>query len=327
MRRRSRFARLAPLLLPLLLTASRASAEPEPAARAQALFEQGLVEARAGNYASACPKLATSQRLDPKTSTLLNLASCYELNGQTASAWAAFKEAAALAQRHERADWAERATASAARLEPKVVRLTIHVPEAMRVPGLTVELDGSPLLAVEWDRATPLDPGPHRVAWSAPDHRPATRDVTIATTNSALTLTPLEGVPKPTPTPTSSTATAPPRFWTTTRVVGAGVGGVGIASLAVGAVFGLAALAKYDDAEALCGGAGGSPRVCDPATSPEALAARDSAGSRATASTIFFVAGGVLAAGGAALVIFGGPRQTQTALVPWGPGLAAVGRF
>lgn len=320
--RRALFAFVCTLLAPSL-----AWAQADGAARAQVLFDEAIAESRSGDYGTACPKFAASHRLDPKASTLLNLASCYQLNGQTASAWAAFKEAEALATKRGRTDWAERAANAAKELEPKLIRLTVHVPKSAATPQLRVELDGSELQSAEWDRGLPVDPGEHRVSWSAPGFTAKTDTVRIDTSSVELTLRALDPVPV-TEAPSDHPSTSAPSFWTTGRVAGAALAGTGAVSLVVGSVFGLSANSKYDEAERLCGVSSGSPRTCLPATSADAIAARDDASSRATVSTIFFVAGGVLVAGGAAFFVLSPPSASRRlAIVPTGTGLVAAGRW
>lgn len=320
--RRTIFAFVCTLFAPSL-----AWAQADGAARAQVLFDEAIAESRTGNYGTACPKFAASQRLDPKASTLLNLASCYQLNGQTASAWAAFKEAEAFATKRGRTDWAERAANAAKELEPKLVRLTVYVPKSVAIPQLHVELDGSELQSAEWNQGLPVDPGEHRVSWSAPGFTSKANSIKVGTSSVDTTLTALEPVPV-SATPSDHPSTSPTSFWTTGRVAGVALAGTGAVSLVVGSVFGLSANSKYDEAEQLCGVPSGSPRTCLPATSADAIAARDDASSRATVSTIFFVAGGALIAGGAALFVLSPPNSSRRlAIVPTGTGLVAAGQW
>ena len=81
------------------------------------------------------------------------------------------------------------------------------------------------------------------------------------------------------------------------RTTGVVVAGVGVVGLVTGAVLGLVANGKYDDARARC--ADGS-RGCPPG----AVTDSDSAYGMATGATVVFVVGAVAAAGGAALVLF-----------------------
>src|SRR5579884_2436455 len=117
---------------------SASAQEQSSEAAATALFDQGRSLMQQGKYADACPKLAESERLAPSGGTLLNLADCYEHTGQTASAWAAWKDAAARANAAGKADVEKRALARAAALEPNLAKLAISVDTASDVPGLQV---------------------------------------------------------------------------------------------------------------------------------------------------------------------------------------------
>lgn len=294
-------------------------------ARAQQLFDSALADAEAGNLASACPKFLASQEADPKTSTLLNLASCYEKNGQTASAWGAFREAEGLARKVARPDWESAARMHAEALESKLVRLTIVVPEPSRVPGLVIMRDGAKIPAGEWGVAIPVDPGEHlvtamamgRTSWEA---RTPIRDASSTVAVPVLEPLPPEMMP-PAPAasvPGADTVTRPTSWWTPMRTAGVVVAGVGVVGLVTGGVLGLVAKGNYDQAHALCtNGARGCPA--------SAVSDSDSAYGMATGATVVFVVGAAAALGGAALVLFSPsptastPSQTSAAL-HFGPG-------
>ena len=76
-----------------------ADATPEDRASADQLYNDAAKLMTAKNYAEACPKLGASQRLDPAIGTLLKLGFCFTYTGQTASAWASFNDAEAMARK------------------------------------------------------------------------------------------------------------------------------------------------------------------------------------------------------------------------------------
>src|ERR1700722_8909097 len=86
-------------------TAAPAAPSAKEGAEAEVLFFEGKQLMLAGKYAAACAKLAASERLDPAAGTLMNLADCYEKNGQLASAWVTFRDAATASERDGRTSW------------------------------------------------------------------------------------------------------------------------------------------------------------------------------------------------------------------------------
>lgn len=325
-RRRGRRAALVVLLA--LLGTTRPALADDPAApksdnraRAQQLFDSALTDAEAGDFASACPKFLASQYADPKTSTLLNLASCYEKNGQTASAWGAYREAEVLARKIARVDWETAARSRAEALEPLLVKLTIEVPEASRVAGLAVTRDGAALAAGEWGVGIPVDPGEHVVTASAAGRVPWEIRTPVRDASSTVAIPVLELVPEPPSAPAPAVTppdheAAPTSWWTPLRTTGVVVAGVGAIALATGSVLGLAAKGSYDDARARCSdGSRGCPAG--------AVSDSESAYGMATGATVIFVLGAAAAAGGAALIIFApSPSISSGAAKPAGASAA-----
>lgn len=276
-------------------------------ATAEALFKQARELMAAGRYADACPKLAESERLDPSAGTLLNLATCYEKNGQIASAWVTYKEAATAAQRANEADRAKMARGKAAELETKLPTLVIAVAAAADQPGLVVKRDGEVVGRPAWGTAIPVDPGSHDVEASAPGHKPWSARVDVAGPAARVSVEvpalPEEAAPAPARgTATAPTGAVPPQPpsqqaepaspGATQRVLAIVAGGAGVAGLAVGGVFGFVAKGHNDDAAGHCAGS-----LCDAA----GIASLDQARSAATVSTVGFIAGGALLAGGVVL--------------------------
>jgi len=149
-------------------------------ALAEALYDEGRRLMAEGQIAPACAKLEESQRLDPATGTLLNLAACREREGRIATAWMLFKDAAAAARRDGRQDRVEYADGKVAELDPRVSRLTIEVPAASATEGLEIRLDGVVVRSVAWGIPTPVDGGQHVVEATAPGREPFRAEVVIA---------------------------------------------------------------------------------------------------------------------------------------------------
>ena len=182
----------------LLLAPGAAWAQSETrAAVAEGLYRQARDLMAAGKYDEACPKFAESQRLDPATGTLLNLASCHEKQGKLATAWIEYSDALAAARRDQREDRVEYARQRTAELEPKLSRLTLLLDAGADHPGLALELDNAALGRAVVGAPMPVDPGAHVIKASAPGKKPWTQTIEIGALadQKALTIPPLEDAP------------------------------------------------------------------------------------------------------------------------------------
>jgi len=297
-------------------------------ARADALFNAAKALTDAGNYADACAKYAESKRLAPGLGVTLYLADCYEHIGRTASAWTEFLAAEGLARQRndKRADVAHQ---HAQALEPKLDRLTITVAPTVPQAGLSILRDGLPVTQEELGLAVPVDPGDHAVVVSAPGHASRTLNAHVGPESPTATvrIDSLDETPANTPPPTPATAptNAPADSaqtgaeqpsssgdsGKTRRILSFAAMGAGVVGLGVGTVFGFLAKSKLDSTN------NGSQPECDSTDhcTKQGLDDRKTAESFATVSTIGFIAGGVLAAGGVVLFLTSPPpASTSTGL-------------
>lgn len=265
-------------------------------AAAQALFDDAKKLFGANKFAEACPKFLASHKLDPQPGTVLNLADCYERNGQLASAWARYGETATLSSRAGQKEREAYARGRASELAPKLAHVTIVVNGA--APGETLKQDGVDVPREMIGVAVPIDLGSHPLEASAPNAKPWRGVIEVKADGASVRievprLEPLAEdrpvVPdKPeTPSETSDRGRS-------MRIGGLAAAGVGVAALGVGTVLALTAKSAYDDAVRDCSG---DPPMCD----HDAATAADAARSRGTIASVFFVIGGVGLAGGAAL--------------------------
>lgn len=242
----------------------QASAQPTPEGKAiaESLFREARTLMDEERYPEACRKLEESQRLDPALGTLLNMAVCHEKEGKIATAWAEFNEAMVMARREGRQERYEFAAERVSAIEPNLPRLSILVPGDTRVEGLEILRNGTPIGSGAWGAALPVDPGDVFIAARAPKRLPWTTTITIQLKEKKSVEVPLlEKAPEPEPVapPPLVTQTAPPPppqdYWNTTRIAGVTLGGLGVATMAVGGVFGFNALKKQSDSDAYCSGA------------------------------------------------------------------------
>ena len=183
-----------------------AQADPTPSdkATAQALFDDAQTLIKSKRYADACPKLAESLRLDPALGTKLYLADCYEKNGQTASAWVLFREAAEQARIAGQAERMKKANDRVAALALRLCRLRVDVAVEAEVTGVEVKRDGTVLGPASWGTSVPLNPGEHVIEAEAPGKKRWSTKVTLKdgeTVPVAVMVPTLEDLPKPPPPP------------------------------------------------------------------------------------------------------------------------------
>jgi hypothetical protein len=317
---------------------------------AEALFRSGRDLLEAKDYAHACPKLAESFRLDPATGTLLALAICHERDGKLASAWGEYSDVASRSKAEGRNDREVAARSKVEELQSQLSTLTIVVPDAAQVPGLEVKRGGTTIAPAWFGTPVPVNGGTVSIDATAPGKKPRHGEITLAPNGDrqSVTIDPLEeaGSPAVAPAPVPTTAGAPapgasggPAAATATassgpavnaatapiapapsrstddppagglgpvQVTGLFAGAVGVVGLGLGTFFAVQAANKNSDSKSEC--EGGS-NTCTALGSKD----RNDALSAGNIATGMFIGGGVLAATGVALVVWGGRRSQEAA--------------
>ena len=281
----------------------------------------------------ACTTAKHRYVITPNASSLSDLARCHEERGRTASAWAEYLEAQALAKREKRNDIELAAKIGAKNLEPKLTKLVITATKAAATADLEVRRDNVPMDRGTWGSAVPVDPGEHVVTATAPGRKTwtlkvvvkpgahtSTVDVPALVADEAAVAT----VPVGTTTLTSAALAdgsyAPPEEPTTNRggaqrAVGLTLMGVGLAGVALGTYFGVQTLSKSDAASEAC--------PSSPCADSSAVRLNEDAKRSGTISTVSFAAaGGALLAG--AIVFFTAPKNGPRVSVSTAPSFAGV---
>lgn len=237
------------------------AAHADAPADATALFDQGIKDMQAGNNEVACKELAASLAKYSDSGTKGALAECYTKLGKVASAWNLWRD---LADTAPTLDLRKDAASNAFQLESRLPHFVIRL-KTPPVPGLAVVVNDDPVTDPTLAVPLPIDPGPFTVRASAADYNDWTQSFEAAEGKPTTVEIPaLVAKPKPKPAP----AVTPNGLGVTTvivrddiaetrhsrHVLGLSLGIIGIASVTVGAGFGVEANSQWNTAKKDCNG-------------------------------------------------------------------------
>ncbi len=213
------------------------------------------------------------------------------------------------------------------------------------VSAVTVIVDGKPLAERLDGSALPVDIGEHVFTFEVAGRPSVTRTLVLtegekgrreriaigaATPSTPAAVPPPAPSAGPVPVPeagASASASPVDRASTgggmgTQKILGLVTGGVGVAGVAVGSVFGLMTLSQKSQQQSVCA----SPSSCTSSGHAQALSDHSTGMTDSTISTVAFVAGGALLVGGAVIFFTAGhpseaPATAGLRVVPSvGPG-------
>lgn len=264
--------------------------EPDPAVEARQQYQQGTKAFSGKKYADAALHFEAAAALKPSAIALYTAALAWDLASRPERAADAYSRALEVPGLDEKQT--NTAKDRVAALEKSLGAVEVKAPD-----GWKVQLDS--FSEVKAPAKLHGGPGVHSLTVKAPNKPVEKKDVTIEA-GKVVTMD-LKEEPKVEPKveeppkkdaepPKPQPDTLPPRlahpFWTTPKVIGVGVAGVGVATLIGSVILGLNA----KDAESAYDAAPTRP-------------AFDHASSLQTWTNISIIAGAVLVAGGVALVV------------------------
>ena len=266
------------------------------------------------DYAGACELYEEALALNPNAiGVLLNVASCEEKAGKIATAIRDFTDVRDRAREQSSPEYIDIAEKQLAALGPRAPHLAIALSETYTAEAKLLVANKVVDFATASDVL--VDPGEVPIVLSAPGRVSYTTKITIAEGEHKAVAMPKLGYPV--------TACK----WC--RTLGKSAVAVGGTSLAAGIVIGVISHSRWNDATKDCAHKG-DDLVCDPLQIKNVNSAR----SLGDVGSVFGIAGGVLAVGGAALWLFSPKHEEDTSRLTFVPvvtpdqaGLAAVGRF
>jgi hypothetical protein len=187
--------------------------------------------------------------------------------------------------------------------------------DGIELTAVAVAVDGTPLAARLDGAAVPVDPGEHVFRFSSEGLPTLERKLVIhegeKERHEQIVLGTAISPSKPTAAPARSALARSSGGSTPSmqRTIGLATGAAGVIGLVVGSVFGLVAKSTYNSAVYYC--PNGPPSPC----SQQGVNESGTAHGQATVSTVAFVAGGALLAGGAAVYLTA-PREGGVSVGP-----------
>jgi hypothetical protein len=298
----------APLALAFLSAAASLPAIEQPAfaqqpdsqQKAQDLFDDALRIFDKGEYKAALEAFRGVQDKFPSVGALFKIGECYEKLNKAVAAYGYFVQAADTAKTKNDPQREKLARDKATSLEPKLPKLVVSGP----VDGLEIRVNGTVIPQDRWNKPLLQGPGKKDIVARASGYQTSTTQVTVSD----------EGQPAEIAVPALEVEPDPGK---PLKMVGLITAGVGVVGVGVGAVTGLMASGKKTEMEDCARNATTAP----PAFCPqgEFQSRKDSANGLATVSTIGFIAGGILVAGGIVLYFVAPKRSTEPAPQPEPP--------
>jgi hypothetical protein len=308
-------------VVPLLALPTPAFAQdPLPAPSAEALkhareqFGQALALQTAGDWTGALTLLKEVAAVKSTPQVRFNMALCEERLGKLVAALGDYELAAADARAEKADQVAEEVERRLEALRQRIPKITVN--RGSGAEAATISLDGVGLGDQVIGTPMPTDPGPHTVEASSPGFKPFRQSLRLAEQQSEA----LEVVLEPEPPPPPDRRTPPVAVHGRSRVYGYVAGGIGIASLATGAVFwGLRAkkISELDDA---------CPHHQCLSTAQQADI--DAGKLYTSMANVTVAVGAVALATGIVLVLTSGPSaEAKVALAPSPGGAQLLGKF
>lgn len=295
--------------------------------QAKRTFLEGKEAMRNGKHQEALRLFHISQKLFPTAGTTLNLALCEEQLGLVASAWSHFNELVnALPAEDPRVPIAKEGIAT---LAPKLPRLQI-LRAAIAPTVMTITLDGE---VVNWPAepaGIPLDPGPHVVRTKA-ENMPGNTYIFVIDIATTRILKIDAGIRPPPKTPASPMRNIDPGPSTPAKLgfhAGIALSVIGFAGIGIGAITGLGAIKRADQASTICP----DPETgCPQNNNPNAYWALTSeSNAYGLTSATALLLGGVWATAGVVVLSREKAPKIQLPKViaaPFGTGVQVIGTF